>query len=396
MLKFKYIAKNKQGLIQKGHLDVTDRSEALKLLKDQGLNPLSLNPVKNPLFSGGSKIKLKERLIITEQLSVMVKAGLPLVEALQTLAEESDNKKISELLKKIGSDVKGGRSLSDAFEKTKAFPEYYLAVLRSGEKSGKLEDILYRLAQNLKRDSQMKKKLKNALILPIVIVIAMLAVVVLVLVFVLPNLMTMFTESNVDLPLPTRILMGASNLILNYWYILIAIITAIIFLVKMYTIRPSGRENLDKLKLKMPIFGTLIIKVSVARFAGTMATLISAGMPMLDIIETTAETMDNTIFKNGMMQTRSDVEGGKNLSDSIKNRAYFPTLVPHMIAIGEKSGNLEYIFTQMSNMYDDEAQDIAKNLMTMMEPLITVFLGLGVAFIMSAVISPIYKLINVI
>lgn len=397
MQSFKYIAKTKEGKAQKGTLEATSRQDALLILREKKLVVLSLQTTTSwQIFSGGNKISPKERLLITEQLSIMVKAGLPLIEALQVLSEEATNKRVGKILTRVGSDIKGGNSLSEALAKSGAFPSYYLAVIRSGEKSGKLEEIMMRLAQNLKRDAQLRARLKSALILPSVILIAMFAVIALILVYVLPQLMGIFVESDVELPMSTRFLLAASGAMTSYWYIFLALIILCFSAFKAIAMTPKGRYVLDRVKLKLPIFGMLIEKVAVARFAGTMSTLISAGMPMLEIIATTSDVIDNSVFHRGLNASKKDVEGGEALSASIRKRGYFPALVPHMIAIGEKSGNLEYVFNEIAKLYDDEAQNITKNMMTLMEPIITVVLGLGVAFIMSSVISPIYKLMNTI
>lgn len=396
MPKFDYRAKTKDHKIIKGSLNCESRETVLEILKYQEMTPIIIEKKFsfNDINLGQNKISVKDQYIFTQQLSVMIKAGLPIVEALTILSNETENANMRKLLKNIVSDIKGGSNLSQAFANVKAFPHYYIAVLRSGEKSGKLDTILLRLANHMKQDYQLKSKLKGALVLPIIILIVMIIVIAIVLIFVIPQLTALFTESNVQLPLPTRILIGASNVLQHYWYVFIAGFVIIYFVIKLIAKNPVGRIFFDRLKLKMPIFGKLNKLVTMSRLASTMATLMGSGMPVLEVIDTCADVVDNTIYHDILIKAKKDLEKGKNLSDALIDKAYIPSLVNHMTKIGEKSGNIEYILNELAAFYEDESNNMTKNLMTMLEPLITVVLGIGVAFIVLSVLMPIYGLIN--
>jgi len=396
MTKFTYTAKNKDKKIIKGSIDASDRESVLNTLKNQEMSPLVVEKQFSlGDFSIGSRsLSIKDRYLFTQQFAVMVKAGLPLIEALTILEEEAENKNMKKLLKNIVSDIKGGSNLGTAFEKSKAFPSYYIAVLRSGEKSGKLDQILLRLSQHMEDDYNLRAKLKSALMMPAVVLVVMAIVIAVILIFVIPQLMSLFTESNVKLPLTTRILLSSSQILSQFWYVFLILIAIIIVAYKY--IKKTSIEKLffDKLKLKTPILGKLTKSVIISRLCSTMATLLSSGMPVLETMETCADVVDNGIYRKLLLKSKDELEQGKSLSSAITEKKYIPALVNQMIKIGEKSGNTEYVLNELAKFYENEANTTTKNLMTLLEPVITVFLGIGVAFVVLSVLTPIYSLIN--
>ncbi len=396
MAKFIYKAKTKENTIVKGAIEASTKEEVMANLKKEQLTPLEIEKKFSlgEISIGGKKISIKDRYLFTQQLAVMIRSGLPIVEALTILSEESDNKNLKHILKQIATDIKGGKAISQAFNKTEAFPNYYVAVLKSGEKSGKLDNILIRLADHMNQDYQLRSKLRSALILPAVVLTVMLVVIVVILVFVLPQLMALFTESNVKLPLATRILIGSSNFLTSYWYIVLITITILYIGLHFYRKSTHGKQLTDKIKLKVPIFGKLTKMVTMSRLTGTIATLTSSGMPILEIIETCEGIVDNSIYKQILVNGKKQLERGKSLAEALSNKKYIPPLVSHMLKIGEKSGNIEYVLTELSKFYEEESNAMTKNMMTLMEPVITVVLGVGVAFIVLSVLSPIYQLVN--
>ena len=405
-MKLSYSAKNQEGKIQTGAIDAPNETAASKLLHEQGLFVLEIKKIgaelpglsKNlqvPFLSG--RVSLKDKIIFTQELSMMIKAGLPLLDAFSALEEQSENKYFSSIVSEVAKEVKGGKTLSETFAKyPKIFPKLYIAIVRSGEKSGKLDESLERLSDQLQKDYDLISKIKAAVTYPILVIVALVGIVILMLVFVVPQIKEVFRDMGAELPLVTRIVLGTSDLVRNFWYVWILIIVGLILAVHFWSKTPTGGIMWDNFKLKIPLIGPLIKKIYIARFARTMGTLVASGLPMLEIIETVGQVLSNKIYQASFQKISKDIENGIPLSSSLKKQQIFPAMVYHLAAVGEKSGKLDYVMLQMADFFDKEIENTTANLATLVEPILIIIIGAGVGLVVASVIMPIYSLVNVI
>ena len=401
-MEFIYTAKTDKNEVSSGKIQAQNEKQAINTLQKQGLFVLELEASHQEItqkfsFSFRKKVSLKDKIIFTKQLAMMIKGGLPLVEALNALKEQTENQVFREAIVQITDEVRGGVALSKALEKhPKIFDKLYVSVTSSGEQSGKLDQVLERLADQLQKDYDLITKVKAAITYPIVIVCALLGVVVLMLVFVVPQLKGIFSEMGVQLPIFTRILLGTSDFVIRFWYIVIIVIIGLYLAIRYWGKTPRGRLSIDKFKIKVPIFGQLSRKIYMARFTRTMATLVSSGLPMLRILETVKEVVGNQVYKMAFEGISQDVESGVTLSVAIKKQKIFPPMISQMISVGEKSGKIDEILLHLANFYDKEVEASTSALASMIEPILIVIIGAGVGAAIAAVILPIYSLVNVI
>lgn len=397
---FIYKAKDSSGKLTEGKMQAETEKQALDVLHKQGIYVLSLKKEgKGQLnFSLSKKVSLKDKIIFTKQLAMMTKGGLPLVEALQALQEQTESPIFSEAISKITSDVQGGVALSKSLEKhPKIFSKLYVAVTASGERSGKMDEVLERLADQLQKDYDLISKVKTAVTYPIVIVCALIGVLALMLIFVVPQLKEIFDEMGVALPLPTRILLGTSDFIVHFWYIVLALLIGLYFLIRFWARTPKGGYLIDEFKIKVPIFGQLVQKIYMARFTRTTGTLVAAGLPMLEILTTVKEVISNKYYQPSFKQITGDVESGVTLSNALKkHKKIFPPMVSQMVSVGEKSGKVDEILFHLANFYDKEVESTTANLTALIEPILILVIGAGIGVAIASVIMPIYSLVNAI
>jgi len=397
---FTYLAKNQKGAQVTGKISAQNNKQAIEMLKSQGLFVLKLDSSSHMQLGNISfrkKVSLKDKIIFTKELAMMVRGGLALVEALNALEEQTENQNFKEAIGKITEDVRGGTALSKAMSKyPKIFPGLYIAVTESGEKSGKLDQVLDRLADQLQKDYDLITKVKSAITYPIVIVCALFGVVILMLVFVVPKLKDIFSEMGVALPITTRILLGTSDFVVRFWYIVIALIVGIYFAIRFWARSPKGGLAWDRFKIRMPIFGQLARKIYMARFTRTMATLVASGLPMLEIIDTVKEVVGNQVFKIAFEGISKDVESGVTLSKALKKQRIFPPMIYQMVSVGERSGKIDDVLLNIANFYDKEVEASTSNLASLIEPILILIIGAGVGLAIASIIMPIYSLVNVI
>ncbi|KKQ73685.1 MAG: hypothetical protein US94_C0028G0003 [Berkelbacteria bacterium GW2011_GWB1_38_5] len=405
-MKFTYTCKNKDGQLVQGEIEAPNEAAATKALQTQDLFVLELSSgggglpgatkeIKIPFIS--NRVSLKDKIIFTQQLAMMIKAGLPLIDSFKALEEQTENKYFSKIIAAITIDVKGGKSLSDSFNKyPKIFPPLYISIARSGEKSGKLDEVLGKLAEQLQKDYDLITKIKAAITYPIVVVVALVAIVIIMLIFVVPELKNIFNDMGVQLPLLTRIVLGTSDALRNYWYIFLIIFTGIWLGVRFWKKTSAGRLTWDKFKLRIPLLGPLIKKIYIARFARTMGTLVASGLPLLDIIDTVSGVVNNRVYEDAFKKISKDIENGLPLSEALKKYHVFPAMVYHLVAVGEKSGKLDYILLSMADFFDKEVEASTGNLATLVEPILIIIVGTGVGLVVASVIMPIYSLVNAI
>jgi type IV pilus assembly protein PilC len=349
-------------------------------------------------FTLGGRVKDKDIVVFTRQFATMIDAGLPLVQALDILSAQVENKVLSNTLQQVKTDVESGATYADALKKhPRVFTELYVNMVAAGEAGGILDTILNRLASYIEKAMKLKKKVKGAMVYPAVVTTVAVLVIAIIMIFVIPTFAKMFTTLGGTLPLPTQIVINLSNFIagIGGLMVLIAIVAVIVSIVQVRRTE-KGKHVIDKLLLKLPIFGPLLNKVAVAKFTRTLGTLVSSGVPILDGLEITAKTSGNKVIEYAIMDVRKGVVGGKTLAEPITKARVFPPMVTHMIAVGESTGALDAMLSKIADFYDDEVDAAVSNLTAMMEPLLMVFLGGAVGFIVISMYLPIFRLITLI
>jgi type IV pilus assembly protein PilC len=349
-------------------------------------------------FSLKGKVKDKDIVIFTRQFATMIDAGLPLVQALEILSTQVENKTLGKTLSQVKVDVESGATYADALKKhPRIFNELYVNMVAAGEAGGILDTILNRLAAYIEKAMKLKKKVKGAMVYPAVVSSIAVLVIAIIMIFVVPTFSKMFAQLGGTLPWPTRIIIDMSNFIAGIGGLLTAgaIVAGVVFIVQ-FRRTEKGKYLTDRILLKLPIFGALLNKVAVAKFTRTLGTLISSGVPILDGLEITAKTSGNKVVEYAIDEVRKGVVGGKTLAEPITKAKVFPPMVTHMIAVGESTGALDAMLAKIADFYDDEVDAAVSNLTAMMEPMLMVFLGGTVGFIVVAMYLPIFKLITLI
>jgi type IV pilus assembly protein PilC len=395
---FEYTARNAStGQILKGTLDVPSREEVLKHIKQQKMIVVNVREKpKDISFSFGKKsIKTRDIVIFTRQFATMINSGLPLVQSLDILAKQTENPSLAEVTKQVVFDVESGHTLADAFSKhPKAFTELYVNMVAAGEAGGILDTILLRLATFLEKSDALIRKVKGAMIYPgVIFSVAGIAVAVL-LIFVIPTFQKMFASVGMELPLPTRIVIGMSDMLINYWWVLIGVIAGIVFALKRYYATPDGHKKIDQLLLNSPILGDLLRKSAVSRFTRTLGTLISSGVSILDGLEITAKTAGNRVIHDAVMESRNSIAGGETIAGPLEKSKVFPPMVISMIAVGEQTGGLDEMLSKIADFYDEEVDVAVSALLSLMEPVMIVVLGVIVGGMVIAMYLPIFDMMN--
>lgn len=393
---FKYVAKNKFGENIKGKAEARDIKQAAALLTSRGLLVIKLDPITQDSFAflksmtGG--IKFDDIVSLTRQLSTMITAGLPLASALNILVRDG-KVEVTRLMATILQDVEGGHSFADALSKhKKVFSRLYIQLVKAGETGGVLDTVLERLADNMEKEKEFKAKTKGALIYPVIVMIAMVVVAVIMMIFVIPKLTEMYRDFGSELPFLTRALIGISDAMVKYWYILAAIVGGTIFAIKSYAKTKEGRYKIDELLLKLPIFGELKKKVILTDFARTLALLLGAGISLLEAIAIVTESVENIVYRSALEEVGKQVEKGSSLSESLSHYDMFPVILHQMMSVGEETGKLDEVLKKLSVYFEQESEHAIKNMTTAIEPMIMIVLGLGVGAMVIAIIMPIYNL----
>jgi type IV pilus assembly protein PilC len=346
-----------------------------------------------PKFGGG--VKTKELAIFTRQFSVMIDAGLPVVQCLEILGSQQSNKAFQRVLFEIREDVEAGSSLHEAFKKhPKVFNDLYCNLVAAGEAGGILDTILQRLSVYIEKAVKLRSAIKSAMIYPVVVVTVAILVVMVIMWKVVPTFANLFEGLGAQLPLPTRIVIAISNFLGRWAWLVIILVIAVAVTIRLYYRTPGGRYTIDKILLKVPVFGIVLKKIAVARFCRTLATLVSSGVPILEGLDITARTSGNAIVEEAIMKTRKAVEEGKTLTQPLEESKIFPGMVTQMINVGESTGALDAMLGKIADFYEDEVDEAVGNLMSMLEPVIIVFLGITIGGIVIAMYMPMFSLIN--
>jgi type IV pilus assembly protein PilC len=402
MQTFNYKARDEEGKLVEGKIESNDEASAISLLQDQKLFITSLAKTTNiKTFSGLSgffnKVPLKEKIMFTTQMAVMIKSGLPILEAVKTIENQTQNKNMTKVLQEVIKDISAGLSFSKALSKhPNVFNETYTKIVESGEKSGRLDKVLLKLSRDLDKDYDLSGKIKSALMYPAFILFVLVVVLIVVLVYVIPQLKNIFNDVGVQLPLLTRIIVGLSNFVVKFWWAILIIIVVLVIFIRRYLRTDKGSYAFDKLKLKTPVVKQLMLNIYMSRFTRSLSSLVSAGIPMIDVLNTTKGVIDSAVFEKEVEKIVVKVESGASVSKAMKDSPYFPPIITSLVAVGEKSGKTDYILKNLSQFLEKEVDTTVRNLTSLLEPIIMVVLGVGIAIVIVSVIMPIYGLVQVI
>jgi type IV pilus assembly protein PilC len=346
-----------------------------------------------PKFGGG--VGTKELAIFTRQFSVMIDAGLPVVQCLEILGAQQTNRTFQRVLFEIREDVESGSSLHEAFKKhPKVFDQLYCNLVAAGEAGGILDTILQRLSIYIEKAVKLRAAIRGAMIYPVVVVTVAILVVAIIMWKVVPTFASLFAGLGARLPLPTRIVIAISNFLGRWGWLIIGLLILGFILMRIYYRTTGGRYNIDKMLLKLPILGIVLKKIAVARFCRTLATLVSSGVPILEGLDITARTSGNAIIEEAIFKTRKSVEEGKTLTEPLEQSKIFPGMVTQMIGVGESTGALDAMLSKIADFYEDEVDEAVANLMSLLEPVIIVFLGTTIGGIVIAMYMPLFTLIQ--
>ena len=394
---YEYTARNQTtGQIMKGTQEAANREDVTKFLRKSKMAVVSIREQPKEIkikFGGG--IKTRDIVIFTRQFATMINAGLPLVQSLDILAQQTENKKLAEVVRAVVYDVESGNTLADAFRKhPKAFTDLYVNMVAAGEAGGILDTILLRLATFLEKNDALVRKVKSAMIYPgVIFSVAAIAVAVL-LIFVIPTFQAMFASVQMELPMPTKIVIGMSQFLINFWWAIIAVFVAAFFGIKQYYATDPGKKKIDQMLLNAPVLGDLLRKSAVSRFTRTLGTLISSGVSILDGLEITAKTAGNRVIHDAVMDSRQSIAGGETIAAPLERSKVFPPMVISMIAVGEQTGGLDEMLTKIADFYDDEVDVAVGALLSLMEPIMIVVLGVIVGGMVVAMYLPIFDMVN--
>lgn len=397
MLTFTYQAKNaRTGQKVKAQVQADNEQTASKLIHEQGLTPLKIEVEKAATASRFRRIKTKDKVLFSRQLSTLINAGLPLVQSLRSVAEQTTNKPLKAVINQLIIDVEGGTAFSEALERhPTVFNRVFVSMVAASETSGTLDSGLERLADQQEKDADIISKVRGAMIYPLIVMLVMFGVVIFMVVKVLPQVQSIYAGlKGVSLPLITRVLLAFSHFLTHFWWLALIILGLATFFGSRWARTLSGRSVFDRIKMKAWPIGPLFMKMYMARFARTGTTLVASGVHIIQVLEITAEAVDNIHISNSLHRAIDKVKGGKALSDALQNDPNFLVLVPNMLRIGEQSGALETMLAKVADYYEKEVDNEIKAISTIIEPVMMVIMGIIAITIVAAILLPIYGLVN--
>ena len=396
---FAYAGRGVAGQTARGELNAADRDAAIVQLRSQGVTVATIEEKKKSKTFGEKKQKItdKDLVVFTRQFATMIDAGLPLVQCLEILSAQADNKTLGKLLNEVKLDVESGSTYADALKKhPKVFDSLYSNMVRAGEAGGMLDTILQRLAKQMEKNAKLKAQIKSAMAYPIAIIAVAIIVVAVLLVWVIPIFAKMFSDFGGSLPGLTQFVIDLSLFMQKYIIFMAAGAGVGGWMLKRYYGTPAGRLKIDGLALKLPVIGDLIRKISVSRFTRTFGTLLQSGVPIMESLEIVARTAGNMVVENAIMAARTSVGEGKTLAEPIGKTGVFPPMVVQMISVGEATGALDAMLSKIADFYDDEVDSAVATLTSLLEPALMVFLGTVIGFIVIAMYLPIFKMASTI
>lgn len=397
---YAYVVKNKTGRTLQGSLAAASRQSLIEQLWKQEFTVLSIaeRQARAPgLRFGRGSVKTQQLVIFSRQLATMVASGIPIIGSIEALMDQMEDRAFQAVLKRIRDEVEAGSSMSEALAKhPRVFSEFFLNMVRAGESSGRLDEILDRLANYLEKIEALRRKVQASLYYPAVVSVLAFSISAFLVIVIVPKFKEIFTTLGGNLPLPTRILLQTSDVLRQYLVLEAAALVALMAGFQIYIRTPRGRAWFDRLKLRLPIVGKLLRKVAIARFARTLATLVRAGVPILAAMDIVARTAGNKVIEEAVMAARTSVREGENIADPLAQSKAFPPMVTRMIAVGEKTGELEKMLTKVADFYESEVDAAVSGLTSLIEPLVIAFLGLVIGAIVIALFMPILTITQLI
>lgn len=398
---YKWVARNRRGKTVKGELEAANEKAAQFQLKRRNLTVQKIKLKPKDIFENipflQPKVKPKDVVVFTRQFSTMIDAGLPLVQGLTILAQQTENRTLKGILKDITKEVEGGSSLAEAMKKhPKIFDALYVNLVDAGEVGGILDTILHRLADYMEKLEKLKKRVRSALTYPAIVVAIAILVIAVILIFVIPVFEELFKGAGAALPAPTQLVVALSRLVKNYFHFMIIGMALLGFAVQRYRKTKKGRRVTDSLLLKLPIFGPLLKKVAIARFTRTLGTMVTSGVPILNALDIVARTSGNVILEEVIYEVRASIAEGQTIAEPLSENDIFPPMVVQMIAVGEATGALDTMLGKIAEFYDDEVDAAVETLTTLLEPLLMLFLGGAIGGMVISMYLPIFKLAGVI
>lgn len=398
MTLFDYIATDAAGKTASGAVEAATAELALDTLKDRGLSvssleeraPESVFAKSLPFFN---KVPIGALVIFSRQFAILVGAQVPLVDALRTVAKQTQHERLRDIVLDVADEVEAGTPLSNAMDKhPKAFSKFFVNMIKSGETTGRLEEVMNYLADQMERDYDLMTKIKGAMIYPVFIIIGLVAVGFVMMVFVVPKLTSVLQESGATLPLPTRLLIGTSGFFQKYWILIIIAGIAAFFGFRFWTAQPAGRSAWDLIKLKIPVFGPLFQRIYIVRFTRSLATLLTGGVDLVKSLGISADIVGNASYERQIRDTAKEVSDGNSVTTVFEREGIMPDMVPQMMAVGESTGRLHEVLNKLTDFYSRELQNLVSNLVSAIEPLIMLVMGLAVGVMVAAIILPMYSL----
>jgi len=397
MAVFVWQAKDKQGMAQSGELEAVNRGVATAILRRRGLAGIKVKkkPIEIKLFS--ERVQDKDISVFFRQLSTMIHAGLPLVQCFELAERGAEKKAMIKLLNDVRQNLEGGNPLGETMRKfPKQFDRLTCALVEAGEQGGILDTILLRLCTYKEKALSLKAKIKSAMVYPIAILVVSFIVTSILMIFVIPMFAQMFAGAGAELPAPTRITMAVSSLFVKYWYLVVAIPIALVLMIRGLYRTPKGRYRLDKLLLSLPVLGNVLRKASVARFCRTFSTLSAAGVPILEALDTVAETAGNVVVEKVILSSKDSISQGQTLTAPLEASKIFPVMVTQMVSIGEQTGSMEEMLAKIADFYEEEVDTAVDNMQQLMEPIIMVFLGVVIGGLVISMYLPIFQMASLV
>lgn len=396
---FAYKVRDRSGKVISGAIEADSAQTVASKLRSMGYIVLEISEKKESFsfsLSIRKKVKLKDLTVFARQFATMINSGVSITRALAILAEQTDNPTLAEVIKQLRKDVEAGLSLSEALAKQeKIFPPIFINMVRAGEAGGVLDEVLLRLAEHFEKDAAIKGKVKSALTYPVAVLVFSLLIATVMIVFVVPTFMNMFSSLGGDLPAATKMLVNLSNFVRSRWYVIIGVILAIVYGYKMVNKTEKGRYFFDSLKLRIPIFGMLVKKMSISKFSRTLSTLVASGVPILQALDIVADTAGNSVVAKAVREARASIKEGESISKPLSKSPVFPPMVVQMISVGEETGALDTMLRKIADFYDEEVSAMVESLTSLLEPVLMIFLGIIIGGIVIALYLPMFSIIAV-
>jgi type IV pilus assembly protein PilC len=400
---FDYVVRDRTGKTVAGTLDAPDQRAVAAKLRELGYAPVTITQQrrsslnKNLTIPGfGPKVGLKDLAVFSRQFSTMINSGLSLIRALNILTEQTDNERLAEILGIVRTEIEGGRGLSESLADHDDFPKLFVAMVKAGETAGMLDSVLLRVADTLEKDLELRRRIKSAMTYPVVVLIMAILLTIVMLVFIVPVFVGMFESLGGTLPLPTRVLLFVSSVIRRFWYVLLFVPIVGWQGFKYARKQPKIRRQLDAVKLKLPVFGSLFHKIALSRFTRNFGSLLRAGVPILSALEITSETVNNAIIGDAIGDVQAAVREGESVARPLTQHEVFPPMLVQMMAVGEETGAMDEMLVKISDFYDSEVTALTESLTAMLEPLMIGVLGAIVGSMVIALYMPMFKIFELI